>query len=188
MSDDVLRDLIRSRPGGSGAFGRIPILAPREDEAVFHGAENLVNKTILRLHDGDEEAARRAVAHAARLGWCADEAMAYGVIAARAELFDEITDSLEEADPTEWAWRDACLAVLEDADELQAEVLRGLLAAIVHDYQLPARGTKALRRAIGDVEPDAPPRLTEQSELDEVIAVIWAMVTLTDRIHRHIHH
>ncbi|HKX66601.1 MAG TPA: hypothetical protein VJN29_05195 [Intrasporangium sp.] len=108
-------------------------MMPHDDDPTYVGASNLVDKAMSRLHDGDEDRAKAAAAHAARLGWWAAEERPYGVFVARSALFEEIADSLEDADPTEWAWRDACPAVLEGADDLQAQLLRDVLADIVDD-------------------------------------------------------
>ena len=46
------------------------------------------------------------------------------------------------------------------------------------------RETRALRHAIGDADVDSSYGLNEWSSVDEVDAVIWALVTLTGQVHR----
>ncbi|MDN5767037.1 MAG: hypothetical protein L0H96_14095 [Humibacillus sp.] len=189
MAHENLSDLLRSLPGGSGAFGPMPALQlPHQHDPKYLAAENLVEKATSRLHDGDESRARRSVAQAAGLGWFDLEEVPYGVFVAQMVLFDEIVDSLETADPSEWAWRDACLALLANADDLEAAVLRDPLSSILQDYDLPKQQVRELRRAIGDADGTSLFGLNPQSSVEQVTAVLWAMVSLTTRLHERLHH
>lgn len=189
MASETLSDLLRSLPGGTGAFG--PLTPPRmlhSDDPKHLAAENLVAKATSRRHDGDEIRARQAVERAAGLGWFALEEVPYAVFVAQGILFEEIVDSLESEEPSEWAWRDACLALLEDASDLEAQVLRDPLAAILDDYDLPKQQVREVRRAVADTRADASFGLDEQSSVEQVGAVVWAMVSLTSRLHARLHH
>lgn len=189
MPSETLVDLLRSLPGGTGAFGSggLPRL-PHYDDPKLLAAENLVAKAVRRLHDGDEGRARQAVERVVGLGWFELEESPYGVFSARVVLFDEMTDALEGDDLDDWAWRDACLAMLNDADDIEAQVLRDPLAAIVNDYDLPKRETRELRRAIGDADGNSSFGLDVGSSAEEVGAVVWAMVSLTSRLHDRLNH
>lgn len=187
--ETALLNLIRSIPGGTGAFGppRLPRM-PYQDDPKHLGAENLVAKAVARLHEGDESRARRSADQAAALGWHELEESPYGAFAARGVLFDEITDSLEAGEPSDWAWRDACLEILGDASELETLVLCDLLVSILNDYDLPKRETPELRRAVGDAEGDSSFGLDAHSSAEQVGAVVWAMVSLTSRLHDRLYH
>lgn len=183
-----LSDLLRTRPGGSGALGAIPFRNPLMDDPLHAGADNLVDKAINRLHEGEAERARSAVAHAARLGWCEDEEVPYGVFASHLAMFDEIVTSLESEEPTQMAWRDASLEVLQQADELESRVLLDVLAAILGDYDFPKREVGALRKLVGDRKTPDDFGLDASSSTEAVQAVIWAMVSVTSEVHRRLYH
>lgn len=189
MANETSSDPLRSLPGGTGAFGTLPPpRLPYVQDPKYLAAENLVAKAASRLHDGEEDRARRPVEQAAGLGWFALEEVPYAVLVAQSLLFDEIVDSLEGAQPSEWAWRDACLAILEDASALEAQVLREPLAAILHDYDLPKRQIREVRQAVAAVREDESFGLDAQSSPEQVGAVVWAMVSLTTRLHRRLYH
>lgn len=189
MARETYSDPLRRLPGGTGAFGPLPLMRlPQMNDPKYLAAENLVAKATSRLHDGEEGRARRCVEQAAGLGWFELEEVPYAVFAAQPMLFDEIVDSLEGAQPSEWAWRDACLAILGDANELEAQVLRDPLAAILDDYDLPQRQIRDLRRAVAGVPEAELFGLDEQSTAAQVGAVVWAMVSLTTRLHRRLYH
>lgn len=189
MAHENLSDLLRSLPGGTGAFGPLPALQlPQQHDPKYLAAENLVQKAASRLHDGEEDRARRAVSQAAGLGWFDLEEVHYGVYVAQMALFEEIVHSLEEEDPSEWAWRDACLALLDEADELEKQMLRDPLVDILTDYDLPKAQVRAVRRAVGDGHERASFGLDSRSTAEQVGAVVWAMVSLTTRLHERLHH
>ncbi|MDN5795695.1 MAG: hypothetical protein L0H79_08080 [Intrasporangium sp.] len=75
--------------------------------------------------------------------------------------------------PTEWAWRDVCLAVLGEADETEARILRQLLGDVLIDHDVPKREARQVQQAIGKPDDELAFGLEEGSSADEVSAVIW---------------
>lgn len=182
MNDDAWRslgNLLAAR--ADRPFGEVQWVSDRTLQPFsisgWMGAENLLTKARRAIDAGDLDRARKLVDRAARLPYDDHEQAAPAALAAHMELFNVVTDALEEAYADDSRWLDAALAVLTTADEPARYDMRDVLAAIDQDYALNPPESSRLRSAIAPIPHRAALKdldLTETALGDEVISILIA--------------
>lgn len=141
-------------------------------------ARNLLTKARRALDGGDLDRATRLVDRAARLPYDQHEQAPPVAIVASLELFSEVVDALEVADPDDSRWLDAALAVLADSERESVRCELGqVLAAIEQDYTPNPSESAKIRLAVAGI-PERPElrdlRLAPAELGDQVLAILAA--------------
>ena len=147
--------------------------------ASLKGAENLLRKAHRALHDGDRERATAYVARAVSLPYDEHEEMMPAAGAATMEIFNAVTDVVEDVPEGDESWLDAAIAVLEQSGDAARFAVRDVLRDIDNDYRLPGRERRRLRAAITNIPervrlPDL--ELTPEELQHEVLATLETVV------------
>ncbi|WP_147916627.1 hypothetical protein [Ruania zhangjianzhongii] len=160
-------------------LGAVQLLSGRALEpfstAGHEGAQNLVNKALAALETGDADRARRYLRTAARLPFDEREQSHPLAWIAHMELFNEISDLVEELDERDSSWLDLATTVLADADEDGRAELRAVLVTIEHDYRMRKQENRALRTVIAGLPEQAP---LHERHVDEPELVAGALSIL----------
>lgn len=160
-------------------FGDVELASGRALErfsrAGHDGAQNLVDKALRALEDGDREPALRYLRTGARLPFDDREQAHPLAWICHMELFNLVSDMVEGFDQGDFRWLDAAIEVLDGAEEGARTELRAVLATIDRDYQLSRRESKAVQVAIAPVAEH--PALPDQ-QLDEATLVDHALQVL----------
>lgn len=137
-------------------LGDIPLhptaaLAPIS-RAQMEAATNLLDKALRALDTGDEARARRFVERAVALPWDEHEQMHPAAMMAHQQMYDIVTDALEEGGDD---WLVAATDTLHAVGEEARYCLRDVLTATIHAYELTAEEERRVRLLIKDVPPRA---------------------------------
>ncbi len=145
-------------------------------QALWAGADNLLDKAAIALRQQDGERADRLVSRAASLPFDEHEESFPAALAVHLRLFSAVVEEMEESDVDDWGWLDAAVEVLRTGDEYARADLRDVLVAVDHDYDLPAAERRRLRAAVAGV-PEVP-ELRDQNDLttDELAARVGSIL------------
>lgn len=164
---------------GNRGFGNVELASDRAlaqfSLAGQDGAQNLVDKAFHALEDSDRDRARRYLRTAARLPFDDREDSHPLAWTAHMELFNLISDTVEDAEEGDSRWLDVAIELLQDSEEPAHTELRDVLRIIDQDYRLDRRESRALRAAIAEVpaRPALPDQRPSETELSEsALAVI----------------
>lgn len=146
----------------------------RYSRAGQDGAQNLVDKAFDALDSGDRDRARRYLATASRLPYDDRERSHPLAWTVHMELFNLVSDTVEDADERDTRWLDVAIDLLAHSDETARTELRDVLKTIDHDYRLGKAESRTLRAAIGRVpeQPSLPDQRLSESALAESALVV----------------
>jgi hypothetical protein len=126
-----------------------------EGDVLVEAADNLLDKALRDLVQGNSNRAEAYIDRAARLPVSAFHEMEAGRISAHLMLFSAVTDEAEDSGPGESEWLDAALTTLEQCGELAALDLKILLKATAMDYELSPAEKKRISAVVGEQDHDA---------------------------------
>lgn len=170
MSDLVERVLAEE---GNRGLGNVQLTSDRALErysrAGHDGEQNLVDKAVDALENGDRHRARRYLGTASRLPFDHREGSHPLAWIVHMMLFNLVSDTVEAADAGDSRWLDVALDLLGERDETGRSEMRDVLATIDHDYQLVRQESRALRAAIAQVpeQPSLPDQTLDDTALAE---------------------
>lgn len=125
-----------------------------EGDVLVEAADNLLDKALRDLVQGNLSRAEAYIERAARLPVSAFHEMEAGRISAHLMLYAAVGDEAEESGPGDSQWLDAALSTLEQCGELAALDLKVLLKAVAMDYELLPVERKRIKAVLGDQEHD----------------------------------
>lgn len=161
-------------------LGDIPLrptaaLAPIS-RAQMEAATNLLDKALRALDTDDEARARRFVERAVALPWDEHEQMHPAAMMAHQQMYDIVTDALEQGGDE---WLAAATDTLHAAGEEARYCLRDTLVAVLNAYELTPAEERRARLLIKDVPPraelpdlDLPPEELTTAILDVLDGVV----------------
>lgn len=175
-----LVEQIRAEEGNRG-LGAVHLASGRALErysrAGHEGAQNLVDKAMDALAAGDRDRARRYLGTASRLPFDEREQSHPLAWVVHLELFNLVSDTMEDADEHDSRWLTAAIDLLAETEEAGRSELRHVLASIDHDYGLGRKQSRALRDAIADV-PERPALPDERLDSEELVASALLLLDL----------
>lgn len=146
-------------------------------------ADNLVQKAVTALEDGDRERALRYAARAARLPFDDFEERAPVAISAGMMLYSTVSDAEETSAVDDTRWLDAALAVLGTADHRGRVEMRTVLDAIPESVQLVPETQRRLDAAVaalpdepGIIDVEMDPATIDEADLAEQVMSILEVV------------
>lgn len=152
MTDTWADYLDEQRNRGFGDILAVSGQTQQRAAAGLHAAaENLVNKALAALEDGDEDRAVRYATRAAHLAWDDHEKYWPGAMAAHMALYEELYDAMEASAEGDTAWIDDVITVLGEVSGQIHEHLADTLSVFAWDRGIsatPAESRK-IRRAVG---------------------------------------
>ena len=126
-----------------------------EGDVLVEAADNLLDKALRDLVEGNLDRAEAYIERAAKLPVSPFHEMEAGRISAHLMLFSAVTDEAEDSDAGDSLWLDAALAALEQCGELAALDLKVLLGAAAMDYDLLPAEKKRIKAVVGEQDHDA---------------------------------
>ena len=165
MAEDDIYERFRrhmEEEAANRGLGDIPMrataaLAPFS-RAQQDAAENLLDKALRALDEGDEARARRFVERAVALPWDEHEQVHPAAMMVHQRLFEAVTDALEEGGDE---WLHALVDTFASAPEEARYCVRDVVASVLQDYDLSGSDQRRLRRLISDI-----PERAELPDLD----------------------
>jgi hypothetical protein len=154
---DALEELLRAerdRPFGNAQIGSDQINSD-VSQGLQRAAENLLARAVQATVGGEPDRARHYVERAIELPFDEYEEVDTAWWATEMLIFTKVTDALEDGGEADTAWLDAAEKVLPGAQASASLVLRGSLAAIVHDYELAPRELRRCRSLADNADPNA---------------------------------
>jgi hypothetical protein len=124
----------------------------------MEAAQNLLDKALRALDEGDEPRARRFVERAVALPFDEHEQVHPGPMTAHQQLFEAVTDAFDNGGDE---WLSAAIDTFASAPEEARYCLRDVLTAVLQDYDLSDGDRRRLRGLIRDV-----PERDELAKLD----------------------
>jgi len=122
----------------------------RQTSALLEAAENLLTKCHDRLVTGQEGIARDLASRALALPRDEAEETAPALMWLALEFFSRLDRQVEAADENDQSWVDRAQVLLSETDGVSAQAVRGALAGILTEYELPHTTVRRVRRLIGD--------------------------------------
>ena len=118
--------------------------------ASLQAARNLLAKAYRLIEQGESERAKAFIDRAVGLPFDEHERAAPAALAARFDLYDEITDALEASASESTRWLDAALSVLDEDGSARFD-LRDILREIEKVYVLNRDERSRIRSAVADI-------------------------------------
>jgi hypothetical protein len=162
----------------SGALGESRrasnTVAQRLSRAYSTAASNLLEKAVIRLGRGDEQAARAFVARALDLPYDEHEEAVPALWEAHMILFTAFSDDVEESEPGDLGWLDRVESVVRGSEEAVQRELRSCLVALF-DMDLSSKEQRRLRALVRGASSDDEP-FAGVSDREERIHVVVGML------------
>lgn len=162
----------------------------RAAAGLHAAAENLVNKALVALEDGDEDRAIRLATRASRLPWDDFEQRWPGALAAHMALYEALTEAMESSDEGQTAWLDDAIRVLGELTGEIHEHVADTLGTFAWDAGLdptPAEVRK-IRQAVGANRQESRFGADPTATPDQLLPRILDILRVTNRYHLvHVH-
>ena len=151
------------------------IAAQQRSLALQEAADNLLDKAMQGMHDGNPERATKFLRRAAELPWDSHEHVHTAALEAHMMLFNAVIDAMHGSAEDDMRWLTVALRVIDTLGERAAAELRSVLVVAYNDEGPTPKEAKQIRAALPSTSPEIDSiayELPESSTVDEIVEAV----------------